>query len=122
MKDVVMTEPTEIECASGCFMVCRTDVLKLIGGFDERYFLYFEDADLSRAMRYHGKVMYVPFVTVTHSWHRENGKVGKSFFYALRSMRKYFKKWSKQIKLQKNQQMVLQAKHEVCSGSFSKNG
>lgn len=32
---------------SGCFMPFRTDVLKSLGGFDPRCFLYFKDYDLS---------------------------------------------------------------------------
>jgi GT2 family glycosyltransferase len=32
---------------SGCFMLCRGEVLRQLGGFDPRYFLYFEDFDLS---------------------------------------------------------------------------
>ncbi|WP_321858866.1 glycosyltransferase family 2 protein [Burkholderia cenocepacia] len=51
---------------SGCFMLFRTDVLKKLGGFDPRYFLYFEDYDLS--LRTHGvaRVAYVPSVRVIH--------------------------------------------------------
>jgi GT2 family glycosyltransferase len=37
----------DIELMSGCYMFIRTQTLKSIGGFDERYFLYFEDFDLS---------------------------------------------------------------------------
>lgn len=33
---------------SGCFMFMRVDVLRKIGGFDERFFMYAEDLDLSR--------------------------------------------------------------------------
>ena len=98
MRDVVINDPIEIDCATGCFMFCRTSALKAVGGFDERYFLYFEDADLARKMQQIGKLMYVPSITVVHAWHRENGKIGKSFFYALQSMRKYFKKWKKTSK------------------------
>jgi GT2 family glycosyltransferase len=40
----------DIELISGCYMLIRTQKLKSIGGFDERYFLYFEDFDLSRRL------------------------------------------------------------------------
>jgi GT2 family glycosyltransferase len=51
---------------SGCFMLFRTDVLKQLSGFDPRYFLYFEDYDLS--MRAHDvtRVVYTPAVRVLH--------------------------------------------------------
>ncbi|MCC8391797.1 glycosyltransferase [Paraburkholderia sp. MMS20-SJTR3] len=51
---------------SGCFMLFRTDVLKRIGGFDPRYFLYFEDYDLSLRTHEVARVAYVPSVTVVH--------------------------------------------------------
>lgn len=51
---------------SGCFMLFRTDVLKAVGGFDPRYFLYFEDFDLSiRAARV-ARIAYVPAVRIVH--------------------------------------------------------
>ncbi|KAG0187765.1 hypothetical protein DFQ28_005850 [Apophysomyces sp. BC1034] len=42
-RDVVWDPPI----VSGCFMLFRTVLLKQLGGFDPRYFLYFEDYDLS---------------------------------------------------------------------------
>lgn len=95
MRDEHIETPIQVDFATGCFMVCRSEALKKIGGFDERYFLYFEDADLTREMQKIGKTMYVPSVHVTHKWKRENGKLGKGFFLALHSMFKYFRKWRK---------------------------
>ncbi|KMZ11265.1 Glycosyl transferase, family 2 [Candidatus Burkholderia humilis] len=51
---------------SGCFMLYRTDVLKKLGGFDPRYFLYFEDYDLSLRTHDIARVAYVPSVRVLH--------------------------------------------------------
>jgi hypothetical protein len=51
---------------SGCFMLCRTAALQAVGGFDERYFLYFEDFALSRALHTQGKVLYYPAVHIVH--------------------------------------------------------
>ncbi|RQX84307.1 glycosyltransferase family 2 protein [Burkholderia anthina] len=51
---------------SGCFMLFRTDVLKRLGGFDPRYFLYFEDYDLSLRTHDVARVAYVPSVRVIH--------------------------------------------------------
>lgn len=51
---------------SGCFMLFRTDVLKKLGGFDARYFLYFEDYDLSLRTHAVARVAYVPAVRVLH--------------------------------------------------------
>jgi GT2 family glycosyltransferase len=51
---------------SGCFMLFRTDVLKRLRGFDPRYFLYFEDYDLSLRTHDVARVAYVPPVRVIH--------------------------------------------------------
>jgi GT2 family glycosyltransferase len=57
---------TEVEVVSGAFMFCRTATLKAVGGFDEKYFLYFEDYALSRSICKHGKLMQLPNVKITH--------------------------------------------------------
>lgn len=50
---------------SGCFMLFQTEVWKQLGGFDPRFFLYFEDFDLSlRTKRVN--VAYVPSVKIIH--------------------------------------------------------
>jgi len=51
---------------SGCFMLFRTDVLKQLAGFDSRYFLYFEDYDLSLRAHDITCVVYTPTVRVLH--------------------------------------------------------
>ncbi|WP_062639852.1 glycosyltransferase family 2 protein [Caballeronia arationis] len=51
---------------SGCFMLFRTEVLKKLNGFDPRYFLYFEDYDLSLRTHDVARVAYVPSVRVLH--------------------------------------------------------
>ncbi len=61
-RDVVWDPPI----VSGCFMLFRTDVLRKLGGFDPRYFLYFEDYDLSLRVHEVARVAYVPSVRVRH--------------------------------------------------------
>lgn len=51
---------------SGCFMLFRTDALQTLRGFDPRYFLYFEDYDLSLRAHEVARVAYVPAVRVVH--------------------------------------------------------
>ncbi|MBR3252632.1 glycosyltransferase family 2 protein [Candidatus Saccharibacteria bacterium] len=94
MQDRKNNEPCEIDFCTGCFMFCRTEALKKVGGFDERYFLHFEDADLTREMKKIGKTMFVPFVQVVHKWHRDNHGNKKILLIAFRSMMIYFKKWN----------------------------
>ena len=58
--------PQAIDLASGCYLFCRTAALKAVGGFDERYFLYFEDYDLSHRIAGHGRIYEVPDVRIRH--------------------------------------------------------
>lgn len=51
---------------SGCFMMFRTRVLHALGGFDARYFLYFEDYDLSLRTHQVARVVYTPTVRILH--------------------------------------------------------
>ena len=56
-----------VDWLSGACMLARTDGLRALGGFDERYFLYWEDADLCRRLRNAGShVRYVPAATAVH--------------------------------------------------------
>jgi len=61
-RDVLWDPPI----VSGCFMLFRTDVLKQLNGFDPRYFLYFEDYDLSLRTRELSRIAYAPMVRVLH--------------------------------------------------------
>ncbi|NBA11175.1 glycosyltransferase [Weissella confusa] len=77
----------------GSFLMGNTDVLKKVGGFDERYFLYMEDSDLSRKMATEGITMYTPNAYVEHELQRNNRKTFNGQVEMLKSMVKYFNKW-----------------------------
>ena len=59
--------PTPVDWVSGAYMAARRSVLEEIGSFDERFFMYFEDADLCRRAREAGwSVYYLPGMEVVH--------------------------------------------------------
>lgn len=93
MLDCDLSKPVEIENATGCFMMFRTDVLKKVGGFDKRYFMYFEDADITRCVRKLTRVVYYPYATVSHVWSRESKRNTKLMIIHIQSMLKYYAKW-----------------------------
>ncbi len=93
MLDADLTKPTEIENASGCFMVFRTSVLKKVGGFDDRYFMYFEDADITREVRKYSRVVFYPDAVVSHVWNRDSKHNYKLLAIHIHSMLKYYWKW-----------------------------
>ena len=86
---------TDIEFVTGCFMFMRTGLLMRAGGFDERYFLYLEDADLTREIRRSARAVYLPFVRVYHNWGRKSAKSLKFFIIHVLSIIKYMRKWKK---------------------------
>jgi len=60
-------DPTSADWVSGACMVVRRDTLRDIGPLDERFFMYFEDADLCRRARAAGwLVYYLPQVEIVH--------------------------------------------------------
>lgn len=100
MKDADVYTEQEVDWAiGGCFMI-RHDVFLQLGGFDERFFLFFEDTDLCRRCHNLGKkVIYLPSVTASD---KKNRLSGESFFDLIfkktgrihvSSAFKYFWKW-----------------------------
>jgi GT2 family glycosyltransferase len=89
-----------IECdyLSGCFMVTKAQYFKEVSGFDERYFLHLEDADLTRKMRQIGRTAHCPIGIVEHKWERGSHKSIKQMFLLSKSMLQYFGKWGFKIK------------------------
>ena len=88
-------KPSKIDFCSGCFIMIRTDIFKKLNGFDERFFMYFEDADLTRRAQNFGKTMLNPNFCATHTWERTSSKKFKYLCIHINSMIKYFKKWHK---------------------------
>jgi len=60
-------ESVGVDWLSGACMLARREALAAVNGFDERFFLYWEDADLCRRLRARGyHVRYVPAATAIH--------------------------------------------------------
>lgn len=61
---------------SGAALSVRKEIFEKIGGFDEKFFMYFEDEDLCKRIRKCGhKVLYYPKIKVLH----KGGKSRQSF-------------------------------------------
>jgi GT2 family glycosyltransferase len=94
MRDIGYDNIHKVPFMTGAFMFCRAQVLKKVGGFDPRFFMYFEDADLSRKFQNEGyTTIYYPYVNITHLWKRESRKSLKMAFVFMISGMKYFHKW-----------------------------
>jgi GT2 family glycosyltransferase len=78
---------------SGCFMFCRVSSFEKAGLFDDRYFMYMEDLDLSRSFHKYYETIFYPEVCVTHGF-RSESRVNKKLLIALIvSAIKYFNKY-----------------------------
>jgi len=67
MRDVIGDKfVANVPLASGCFMLARTALLTRLGGFDARFFMYFEDYDLSLRLGKEAPVAYVPQARILH--------------------------------------------------------
>lgn len=78
---------------SGCFMFFRTDAFNIVGMFDERFFMYPEDIDITRRMNEQYKTIYYPYVTVIHDHAAESYHSKKMLKIHIFNMIKYFNKW-----------------------------
>jgi len=89
-----LTKPFYPDFIHGCFMLFKTTDFKDLKGFDARYFLYMEDADLCREIDILGKKkLYFPEVAIVHHYQKGSAKNLKLFWYHTFSAIKYFLKW-----------------------------
>jgi GT2 family glycosyltransferase len=83
----------DVPALSGCFMFLRASVLKKTGGFDERYFMYLEDVDLSRRIGRVARTVFYPAVSITHAYQKGSYKSSVLLSRHIRSAIRYFNKW-----------------------------
>lgn len=93
LKDMDYTHDFRVPFAQGCFLMIRTNLYKELEGFDDRFFMYMEDADLSKRVNELESVMYVPDATVIHKWEKGSHKNMRLFKIHVQSMIRYFNKW-----------------------------
>ncbi len=78
---------------SGCFTLLRITAIEKIGSYDDKYFMYFEDWDLSRRMYSKYYTIYFPLVSVYHEYNSGANKSYKLFKIFIKSAFHYFMKW-----------------------------
>ena len=93
LQDKDYTKPFQVPFAQGSFLIVRTELLKELEGFDNRFFMYVEDADLCRRINLVSKLVYFPGATVIHKWKKESHRNKNLFKYHTESMKYYFLKW-----------------------------
>lgn len=80
------TKPALVEAVVAAAMMIRFSLARRLGGFDEKFFFYFEDLDLCRRVRGLGwEVTYFPGAEITHL-HGTSGSAGQRFSYLKESI------------------------------------
>jgi GT2 family glycosyltransferase len=92
MRDSDYAREIEPEFMSGALMMFRRDTFERLRGFDERFFLYFEDCDITLRARRLGRAVYVPSARVTHDWARGSHRSVKLTWVTVVSLVKLFNK------------------------------
>jgi len=76
---------------AGMFMVFKVDIFDRIGGFDEGFFLYYEDVDICSRLWLNGLSVQVnPLSIVMHDARRDSRRKLKYFYWHLVSMYRFF--------------------------------
>ena len=93
MRSKDYSKEIESPSLSGCFMFVKSKVLKNIGGFDERFFMYLEDLDFSRRINAVCKTMFYPNAEIIHEHKKASYKNLKMLLAHCVSAIRYFNKW-----------------------------
>ncbi|NDP19746.1 MAG: glycosyltransferase [Paludibacter sp.] len=93
MRDSGYDKIMDVPYLSGCFMFLRTEALKEVGMFDERFFMYPEDIDLTRRIHRNCRTVFYPEVSIIHHHAQSSYLNFKMLLIHTWNMIKYFNKW-----------------------------
>jgi hypothetical protein len=93
LRSIPRNEIYNAPILSGCFTLLNLKAIQEIGMYDDKYFMYFEDWDLSRRMHLKYKTIYFPTVSVYHGYESGANKSAKLFKIFINSAVTYFSKW-----------------------------
>ncbi|MBD5195388.1 MAG: glycosyltransferase family 2 protein [Bacteroidales bacterium] len=77
----------------GSFMLFRTSALRETGVFDERFFMYPEDIDITRRLHRHYVTLYYPSESIIHEHRAASRKSLRMLRIHIENMIRYFNKW-----------------------------
>lgn len=93
LRDSGYNRIMDVPYLSGCFMLLRTQALKEVGLFDERFFMYPEDIDLTRRIHQKYRTVFYPLVNIIHHHAQASYRNVKLLLIHIRNLIKYFNKW-----------------------------
>jgi GT2 family glycosyltransferase len=83
----------DVPYLSGCFMLFRISALRQVGLFDERFFMYPEDIDITRRMHAQFRTVFYPEAVIVHDHARESYKSSRALWTHIYNSVRYFNKW-----------------------------
>jgi N-acetylglucosaminyl-diphospho-decaprenol L-rhamnosyltransferase len=86
-----LAQPAQVPAISGCIMAIRTSVFDRLGGFDERFHLYFEETDFQRRLR--SGIVYVPAAQCRHIYNQSAGVSDFAASEFAKAEMQYLSKW-----------------------------
>jgi GT2 family glycosyltransferase len=94
MRGASFTEAAEVDLVTGAFFLIRRSCFDRIGGFDDGFFLYYEDADFCYRARQAGlRTIYYPGLTLLHEHQRSSRALASPYArWHIRSAMRYFSK------------------------------
>lgn len=93
LQDQDLTKALNVPYQTGCFMLLRSEAAQAIGGFDERFFMYPEDIDLSRRLHERHMVIYWPEEEIVHDHAADSYRSLRMLRIHAVNMLRYFRKW-----------------------------
>ena len=85
--------PMNVPYLSGCFMLLRTEAVRKVRLFDERFFMYPEDIDLTRRIHRDYLTVFYPKTTIIHKHEKASYHSPKMLWVHIVNMCRYFNKW-----------------------------
>lgn len=98
MRETGYSSVFDLAYAPGCFMFFRTEVYLQIHGFDEKFFLFLEDADITRRVNEVSRAIFYPKVSVIHECQLRHHKKLHLVFVNIRSWVHYWSKWRRRAR------------------------
>ena len=93
LRDSGYNRMLNVPYLSGCFMFLRTEAVRQARLFDERYFMYPEDIDLTRTIQRDWLTLFLPDITIVHNHARASYKSLRMTWVHIVNICRYFNKW-----------------------------
>jgi len=91
LRDWDKTTIKQVDAVPGTAFIIRRNIFEKIGGFDEHFFLYFEENDLCKRVKDQGyKIFINPKATVMHAWGRSTQKSNRDINKIFKHSRFYY--------------------------------